>query len=95
MPTSRVVDAEEPSRTGDHILRGRITQKWIEEGRAEADLEIRVEVTLCAIFTVLEVRGFEASAAQHTQLTECRDPDQLDVWLARAATVDHIDEVFA
>ncbi|MFF2088835.1 hypothetical protein ACFVVM_34055 [Nocardia sp. NPDC058176] len=102
MPTPQEIGTQEPSRTGKYVPRGRIAKKWVAEGyalglaeaRAERHVAIAVEVTLRAVFTVLDVRGFEVSDAQRTQLTECRDPGQLDTWLGRAAAVDHVDEIF-
>lgn len=63
--------------------------KYIGVGRAEGKAEGKAE----AILTVLEARGFAIPAALADRIRACTDPEQIDRWLRRAATVSSADEV--
>lgn len=48
-----------------------------------------------AIASFLEARGVSLTEAQRQEILRCRDLDQLDRWLQRAALASSADEVFA
>ncbi len=63
------------------------------EGKAEGRAEGKAEGKAEAILTVLEARGFAIPAALADRIRACTDPEQIDRWLRRAATVSSADEV--
>ena len=60
--------------------------------RYEAIGEARGEAK--ALVRVLKSRGVRLTSAQEELVTSCKDPDQLDRWLDRAATATSANEVF-
>jgi hypothetical protein len=65
-----------------------------EEGRKEGRKEGREEGRALAVLDLLRIRGVEVDAESETRIRACRDDDQLLAWLARAATLARIDELF-
>lgn len=65
------------------------------QGRAEGRVEGRAEGEAAAVLTVLNARGIAVPEDAHARITECKDLDQLDTWIRRAATADTIDDLFA
>lgn len=66
------------------------TQSYVDEGRVEG----RVEGETRALLAVLEARGLAVSPEVRDRITACTDPDQLELWIRRAATVDSSIELF-
>nr|VFJ77024.1 MAG: hypothetical protein BECKFW1821C_GA0114237_11148 [Candidatus Kentron sp. FW] len=62
----------------------------LREGRTEGGLEARVK----ALFSILAARGLEPDARTSARIRDCRDPKQLDTWLAKAAVADKVGDVF-
>ena len=56
-------------------------------------LEARGEAN--ALLLVLKARGIPVTGHAHDRIHACTDTDQLERWITRAATIDHIDELFA
>jgi hypothetical protein len=65
-----------------------------KEGREEGRKEGREEGRALAVLDLLRIRGVEVDAESETRIRACRDDDQLLAWLARAATLARIDELF-
>ncbi len=63
-----------------HVAEGR------EEGRAQGEAH--------ALLTFLAARGFVVDAELQARVRGCTDLGQLDRWIARAAVVRALDEVF-
>lgn len=61
------------------------------EAAAEAKGEAQGKAD--AILQILEARGLAMSGPQREELLRCRDLDQLDRWLRRAAVATTVDEV--
>ncbi|WP_067491691.1 hypothetical protein [Actinomadura hibisca] len=57
-------------------------------GRGEAKGEAK------ALFLVLSSRGLEASPEERERIASCTDLEQLEVWLARAVSVESVAELF-
>jgi hypothetical protein len=57
------------------------------EGRARGQADMLVRI--------LVARGFDVSDAVRERILACTDPQQLETWGERAATVGSLDEVFA
>lgn len=67
--------------------RSEFTQRYVDQGRAEAEAE--------SVLRVLAARGVEVTDEVHDRVTSCTDADQLAEWLRRAATADTADELFS
>jgi hypothetical protein len=63
-----------------------LVRKFVGQGR--------VEGSAAAVLTVLDARRIEVPADARARITSCKDLDQLDSWLRRAATANSIDELF-
>jgi hypothetical protein len=48
-----------------------------------------------ALLAVLGARGFAVPTQIRALISACSDPDQLELWISRAATASTVDEVFA
>jgi len=48
-----------------------------------------------ALLVVLKARGFTVREQIKSLISACTDPDQLELWISRAATATTLDEVFA
>ncbi|MBN9099990.1 MULTISPECIES: hypothetical protein [unclassified Pseudonocardia] len=69
-------------------------RKYIVPGRAGGRIEGVVQGEAKTLLTVLETRGSDITDADRTRIAGCRDPEQLDIRLRRATTVDSVDELF-
>lgn len=69
-------------------------RRYVAEGRAEGLAEGRAEEAVRAVLTVLEARGIEISETARGRITQCVDPDLLEVWLRRAVTAESAEELF-
>ena len=69
-------------------------KRYISLGRAEGEAEGEVKGEAKALLLVLESRGFTVPDDARARITSCTDIEQLDAWLARAATADSVDGVF-
>jgi hypothetical protein len=68
-------------------LRSLGRQEGREEGRGEARAE--------AVVVVLDARHIDTAEADRERILACRDSETLTAWLARAAVIAHISELFA
>jgi hypothetical protein len=62
------------------------------EARGEARGEAKGEAK--AVLTVLRARGIEVDDETRERILACTDIEQLDIWVARAATVGSAEEIF-
>ncbi|WP_444960480.1 hypothetical protein [Nocardiopsis sp. M1B1] len=60
---------------------------WTESLKAEGRAE--------NILRLLTRRGIDIPEEAREHISACRDHDQLDTWLDRTISVNHIDELFA
>ncbi len=60
---------------------------WTESLKAEGEAK--------AILRFLSARGVDVPEEARERISACRDHEELDTWLDRAATITHIDELFA
>ena len=56
---------------------------------------LKAESKAEAVVSVLEARGLAPDEAVRRRILSCRDPSQLESWLARAAVASSLDEVIA
>ncbi len=73
----------------------RLKASGIAEGRVEGREEGRVEALRRALLRLLEQRAFALEPQQRSRIDGCSDPEQLEQWLLRAASVSELAEVFA
>ncbi|SPT58904.1 Uncharacterised protein [Actinomadura madurae] len=71
-----------------HIAEGKA------EGKAEGRIEGEVEGEIKVLLVVLEARGFTIDDDLRQRITNCKDLQQLDNWVRRAATAQTLDEIF-
>jgi hypothetical protein len=64
------------------IIRDRAIAKGLAKGLAKGILEGEAR----ALLKLLAVRGLSVTEAQRRQVMACRDPEQLEAWIERAAT---------
>ena len=64
------------------------------EGKAEGEAKGKAEGLTKSLMTFLTARGFEVSEEIRDTIVSCRDLDQLDEWIRRAATATSLDQVF-
>lgn len=65
-----------------------------EHGLAEGRAEGRSEATAEAVIAILRLRGIVSCNDIRDRIRACTDLDQLDAWIARAITIDKVDELF-
>lgn len=65
-------------------------QKFVAQGKVEGEAEGEAR----AVLAFLEARGIEVPGSARARIGACRDLDQLDAWVRRAATIDTIDDLF-
>jgi hypothetical protein len=66
-------------------------RRYIFQGRAEG----RAEGEATAVLAVLDARGISVPDDAKERISACKDLDQLDVWIRRAATATSVDDLFA
>ncbi|MGI5167274.1 hypothetical protein ACQEU3_23285 [Spirillospora sp. CA-253888] len=59
-------------------------------GRAQGEAQGEAK----ALLVVLSARGLEASSQERERISSCTDLEQLEAWLARAASVESVAELF-
>lgn len=69
-------------------------RRYIFQGRAEGRAEGEARGEARALLTVLAARGLEVSDDARARIDGCDDPDQLNLWISRAATAESVDDVF-
>ncbi len=81
-----------------HAYRSEYAQTFFDQGEAagaaagEAAGEARGRSR--AVLAVLDARGIAVPDEARARISACRDLDQLDSWVRRAATADSVDELF-
>lgn len=89
LPVAALLDA---ARLDDEVARALLAK---HNPVLEHELAAREARSLgVAICRVLEARGFAVSAELRQRVLSCADPMTLDRWLARAATIPGVDELF-
>ena len=81
---------EEIMEVGDYEVRSEFGKRYMAKGMAKGRAEGKAE----AVLTVLRARGITVTAKVERRVQGCADMTQLDEWLARAATVESLDELF-
>ncbi|WP_432987424.1 hypothetical protein [Dactylosporangium sp. CA-233914] len=80
---------EELMTTTSYRYRSNFARRYFSEG--EASGEARGEVK--ALLTILDARGVEIPDEIRANIANCTDPDQLGVWIRRAATANKIQDL--
>ncbi|TDC47423.1 hypothetical protein E1281_26275 [Actinomadura sp. KC345] len=65
------------------------------EGRAQGRAEGEVKGEIKALLLMLEARGVVLSAGVRGRIESCTDPDRIERWIQRAATVERAEDLFA
>nr|VFK65041.1 MAG: Endonuclease, Uma2 family (restriction endonuclease fold) [Candidatus Kentron sp. UNK]VFK69663.1 MAG: Endonuclease, Uma2 family (restriction endonuclease fold) [Candidatus Kentron sp. UNK] len=69
-------------------------RKGKAEGKIEGKIEGKVEALAEALFRVLAARGFDVDAETRARIDNCRNPEQLGVWLTKATIADKPEDIF-
>lgn len=77
-------------KSGQYEYSSWFAKKYVAEGRAEGKAEGEAE----ALVAVLAARGLTLPEDLATRVRACRDLEQLERWVRRAAVATSIDEVF-
>ena len=85
--------AQEPTPEEKTIMT-ELRQRW-EREKAELRAEGQTAGTAQAILTILTTRGLQVSDGTRQHVLDCKDPNTLDRWLARALTATTDTEVIA
>ncbi len=73
-------------KSGQYEYSSWFAKKYVAEGKAEGEAK--------ALLSVLAARGLQVPEVVATRVRECRDLEQLERWVRRAAVATSIDEVF-
>lgn len=76
--------------SGQYEYQSEFAKHYVAKGEAKGKAEGKAE----AVLTVLRARGIGVTATVEQRVQACADMAQLDKWLARAATVELLDELF-
>lgn len=71
-----------------------VRREGIQEGEARGNIAGWLAAQADALLGILAVRGIDVDTHTRGRIRDCRDPEQLAVWLARAAVADSLEEVF-
>lgn len=81
---------EDLMATGNYEFQSEFHKKADALGRAKG----RVEGKASAVLTFLEARGIAVSGTAKDRILACTDPELLDRWIRKAATITSADELF-
>ena len=68
---------------------------FLRNAFAEGKVEGRLEATRHTLLVVLQSRGLEPTHDESQRINDCDDIDRLEAWVARAATVQRVGDLFA
>jgi hypothetical protein len=69
-------------------------RKFVAQGKAVGKAEGTAEGEARAVLAFLDARGIAVPDDVRSRISECRDLDQLDTWVRRAATVGSVYDLF-
>ena len=81
---------EEEMRIQNYEFWSEFAKRYFSQGRAEGRAEGRIE----ALLRVLAARGLDVSEPQRQRILACTDPDILDRWLSRVASITATADLF-
>jgi flagellar biosynthesis/type III secretory pathway protein FliH len=89
------------------MINGDVVKHWVEaqrrqgmvegiaKGKAEGKVEGEAAGMAKAVLAILTKRGLTFSAEQHDAVLSCTDLERLSQWVARALTIESVDELLA
>jgi hypothetical protein len=89
------------------MINGDVVTQWVEDqrrqgriegiakGRAEGKAEGEATGMAKSLLTILAKRGLTISAEQENAVLSCTDLERLNRWVARALTIESVDELLA
>ncbi len=80
--------------THTHAYRSEYAQTFFDQGEAAGEAVGEARGRSRAVLAVLDARGIAVPDEARARVCACRDLDQLDSWVRRAATADSVDELF-
>ena len=72
----------------------KFARKYVAEGEAEGKAEGEAEGKADALLSFLSARKLPATKRERQKILACRDLAQLDRWIAQAASVATVAELF-
>jgi uncharacterized ferritin-like protein (DUF455 family) len=91
--TRRALERELMMEPGKYEYRSEFARTYLAQGRAEGEARGEVKGRAAALLAVLEARGMDVDAETREHILGCADPQQLERWIVRAATVSSLHEV--
>lgn len=88
------VDALYDDAAAREVVLRNLLQRHGHASLDEVRREGRAQGRAAALLRVLELRGLALRGEQRRTIDSCRNPETLDLWLARALTATEADEVF-
>lgn len=87
-------ELEEMMASGTYEYQSDFARKYFKAGQAEGEARGEARGRAEGVLAVLGVRGLSVSAEQRARILESNDPESLERWLRRAATVETVDDLF-
>ncbi len=80
--------------TQAHEYQSDFARRYFFQGEAKGEAQGEAKGEARAVLGVLDARGVDVPADARIRITECRDLDQLDIWVRRAVTANSIQDLF-
>lgn len=80
--------------TATYEYQSEYARRYFFQGRAEGEAAGRAEGEAAAVIAVLDARGVVIPDDIRIRVVGCRDLDQLDTWVRRAATASSAQDLF-
>jgi Arc/MetJ-type ribon-helix-helix transcriptional regulator len=91
LPEAARKHLEELMSLGTYEYQSDFVRRHYGRGKAEG----KAEEAAKAVLSILAARGIDVPAEIRSRVIDCKDLDQLDEWIRRAATADTIEDVFS
>jgi hypothetical protein len=93
LPKAALKHLEELMAIAGYEYQSDFARTYVAEGRAEGRAEGIAARGAADVLLVLQARKVDVSDDARARITRCTDPDQLAIWLQRAARADSIEDV--
>jgi hypothetical protein len=84
---------EDYMTTTEYPFQSEFAKRNFADGKQEGKQEGKAEAKAQDVLTILDARGVTVSDEARGTITECIDLEQLDRWIRRAATAEHVEDL--